>query len=203
MYSNGTKGRTFSFCPYCYANPPFKGMPAVGGCDTCMHPTCAHSMNSLGVCACDECDRGVLVLDATSGPKKWKLGCNHCDVIINIFNKATKVTVHNNKQCDECQAQLLTVVYRSDVTKFKDGDEKTGCLFCTPEFIPLVEKHRAVASKPMSVNSSRGGRGGRQNGNGPVAAGPPGRGGGVSNRGNRGRGGPPRDKMAELAAYFV
>lgn len=155
-------------------------------------------MNALGVCACDECERGVLVLDATSGPKKWKLGCNQCDVIINIFNKATKVTVHDTKKCDECQAQLLTVVYRSDVTKFKDGDEKTGCLFCTPEFIPLVEKHRAVASKPMSANSSRPMRG-RANGTG--ADGGSGRGGGTSNRSNRGR--PTKDKMAQLAAYFV
>lgn len=198
VFSSGTKGRSYSFCPYCYVNPPFKGMPAVAGCNACTHPTCPHSMNALGVCACDECERGVLVLDATSGPKKWKLGCNSCDVIINIFNKATKVTVHDSKQCDECQAQLLTVVYRSDVTKFKDGDEKTGCLFCTPDFIPLVEKHRAVASRPMGMHSGRPTRG-RTNGTG-VAVGT-GRGGTASNRGNRGR--PARDKMAELAAYFV
>lgn len=162
-----------------------------------MHPTCSNSMNALGVSVCDECDRGVLVLDATSAPKKWKLGCNSCDVIINIFNKASKVTVNENKQCDECQAQLVTVVYKADQSKFKDNaEEKTGCLFCNADFIPLVEKHRAVSTKPIQTTSTRGGRGrgGVSVGNGPSR-------GGASNRGNRGR--PPKDKMAALAAYFV
>lgn len=198
-FSSGLKGRSYPFCPYCYANPPFKGMPHNSGCNSCTHPTCAYSMNMLGVCACDECDRGVLVLDSTSAPKKWKLCCNQCDVIVNIFNKASKVTVHENKQCDECQAQLVTVVYKSDTTKFKDNaEEKTGCLFCTSEFIPLVEKHRAVSSRPIQANSSSV-RGGRGRGNATVASGTTR--GGSSNRGNRGR--PPKDKMAQLAAYFV
>ncbi|XP_055302573.1 DNA topoisomerase 3-beta isoform X2 [Sitodiplosis mosellana] len=197
-FSSGTKGRSYPLCPYCYANPPFKGMPNNAGCNSCMHPTCPNSMNMLGVSVCDECDRGILVLDCTSAPKKWKLGCNSCDVIINIFNKASKVTVNDNKQCDECQAQLVTVVYKVDQTKFKDNaEEKTGCLFCSPDFIPLVEKHRAVATKPIQTNSTRGGRG-RGNvsvGNGTAR-------GGGSNRGG-GRGRPPKDKMAQLAAYFV
>lgn len=155
-------------------------------------------MNKNGVSVCDECDRGVLVLDLVSAPRKWKLGCNSCDVIINIFNKASKVTVNDQKQCEECQAQLVTVVYKADQSKFKDNaEEKTGCLFCSPDFIPLVEKHRAVATKPIQTNSTRGGRG-RGNvsvGNGPAR-------GGGSSRGGRGRG-PPKDKMAQLAAYFV
>lgn len=54
----------------------------------------------LGVSNCDECDRGVLVLDCTSGPKKWKLGCNVCDVIVNIFKGAAKVTVNESKSID-------------------------------------------------------------------------------------------------------
>lgn len=199
VFSSGSKGRSYPMCPYCYVNPPFKGMPNNAGCNTCMHPTCAHSMNMLGVCVCDECDRGILVLDCTSAPKKWKLGCNSCDVIINIFNKASKVTVNDNKQCDECQAQLMTVVYKADQTKFKDNaEEKTGCLFCDPAFVPLVEKHRAVATKPVQANATRGGRG--RGGAVTVGSGPS-RGGSASNRGNRGR--PPKDKMAQLAAYFV
>lgn len=198
-FSSGTKGRSYPLCPYCYANPPFKGMPNMGGCNTCMHPTCANSMNLLGVSVCDECERGVLVLDATSAPKKWKLCCNSCDVIINIFNKASKVTVNDTRQCDECQAQLVTVVYKADLSKFKDNaEEKTGCLFCCPDFIPLVEKHRAVATKPIQTNSVRGGRG---RGGASVAIGNGPSRGGASNRGNRGR--PPKDKMAQLDAYFV
>lgn len=195
-FSSGTKGRSYPLCPYCYTNPPFKGMPNMAGCNSCMHPTCPNSMNALGVSVCDECDRGVLVLDATSAPKKWKLCCNSCDVIINIFNKASKVTINDTRQCDECQAQLVTVVYKADLTKFKDNaEEKTGCLFCCADFIPLVEKHRAVATKPIQMNSVRGGRGrGGAVANGPLR-------GGASNRGNRGR--PPKDKMAQLDAYFV
>lgn len=103
--------------------------------------------------------------------------------------------------CEECDAQLVNVVYKSDQTKFKDGsDEKSGCVFCSPDFMPLVEKHRAIATRPAQL-SIRGGRGGR--GIAPMAAtrgGLPGA-GGNSGRGNRGR--PPKDKMAQLAAYFV
>lgn len=178
-------------------------MPNNSGCNSCTHPTCPNSLTMLGVSVCGECDRGILVLDCTSAPKKWKLGCNVCDVIINIFNKATKVTVNESKQCDECQAQLVTVVYKSDVSKFKDGsEEKTGCLFCTAEFIPLVEKHRAVTTRPVQI-STRGGRGGGRGGTVPSGASTRGglatsAGGGRSNRGR-----PPKDKMAQLAAYFV
>lgn len=195
-FSSGTKGRSYPLCPYCFVNPPFKGMPNNAGCNSCMHPTCPNSMNMLGVCACDECDRGILVLDCTSAPKKWKLGCNSCDVIINIFNKASKVTVNDNKQCEECQAQLVTVVYKADQTKFKDNaEEKTGCLYCCPDFVPLVEKHRAVTTRPVQISSA--GRGGGR-GRGSITIGT----GGSSNRGGS-RGRPPRDKMAALAAYFV
>ena len=92
-FSSGTKGRSYPFCPYCYNHAPFKDMPKNAGCNSCTHPTCANSMMALGVSSCSECENGVLVLDNTSAPKKWKLGCNSCDVIINIFKGATKVSV--------------------------------------------------------------------------------------------------------------
>lgn len=56
----------------------------------------------------------------------------------------------------------------------------SGCVFCTPAFVPLVEKHRAVASKPVVT-----------------------RGRGHAKSRNRGKPKPPKDKMAQLAAYFV
>lgn len=84
-------------CPFCYNNAPFKGMPSGSGCNSCTHPTCPNSLTLLGVSNCDECDRGILVLDCTSAPKKYKLGCNVCDVIINIFKGASKVTVLESK----------------------------------------------------------------------------------------------------------
>lgn len=96
-FSSGTKGKSFPMCPFCYNNAPFKGMPNNPGCNSCTHPTCPNSLTILGVSNCDECDRGILVLDCTSAPKKWKLGCNSCDVIVNIFKGAAKVSVIEGK----------------------------------------------------------------------------------------------------------
>lgn len=62
-----------------------------------------------------------------------------------------------------------------------DAAIMTGCVFCLPEFTALVEKHRAV-SRPAGSRAPRG-RGGKGR--------------------NRGRPRAPRDKMAQLAAYFV
>lgn len=104
-----------------------------------------------------------------------------------------------NKTCDECESQLVNVIYRADATKFKDGsDEKLGCVFCTAEFMPLVEKHRAVSSRPAHA-SARGGRGGGRGGGAAVAIGN-GRGGGRGG-GAGGRGPPIKDKMQLLALH--
>lgn len=62
-WSNGNKGRSFPFCPYCYNNPPFPDMTRGLGCNNCTHPTCQHSLSNLGVSSCIECERGILVLD--------------------------------------------------------------------------------------------------------------------------------------------
>lgn len=91
-FTTGTKGRSYPFCPYCYNHPPFRDMPKNAGCNSCTHPTCSHSLNTLGISSCVECEQGVLVLDCTLAPS-WKIGCNRCDVIINCFKGATKITV--------------------------------------------------------------------------------------------------------------
>lgn len=185
-WSNGAKGKSYTLCPYCYNHPPFRDMAKNSGCNSCPHSTCAHSLSSLGVSSCIECDRGVLVLDCTMSPKSWKLVCNFCDVIINCFDDAVKVTAEADS-CEECGAQQVTAIYKSEKTPFKDDvTEKKGCIFCFPDFVPLVEKHKAV--------EMRRGQGGR------------GRGRSVRGRGGksgRGRNKPPKDKMAQLAAYFV
>ncbi|XP_011176901.2 DNA topoisomerase 3-beta [Zeugodacus cucurbitae] len=193
-FTTGAKGRSYPFCPYCYNHPPFRDMPKNGGCNSCTHPTCPHSLNTLGISSCVECEHGILVLDCTLAPS-WKLGCNRCDVIINCFKGATKVAVEEQK-CTECGAQLVNVVYKSDKTKFKDSsEEKSGCVFCSNDFAHLVEKHRAVASRPVNVRvgGRGGGRGGAKGGRGGAG------GGGRGGRGPR----QPKDKMAQLAAYFV
>ncbi|XP_066597941.1 DNA topoisomerase 3-beta-1 [Prorops nasuta] len=178
-WSTGAKGKSYTFCPYCFNNPPFRDMKrGINGCNSCTHPTCPHGLNSNGVCSCLECDTGILVLDASAAPK-WKLGCNRCDVIIHFFENAHKVTV-DTEVC-ECGAQLVAVEYKQDKSKLpNEATDMTGCVFCTPAFVPLVEKHRAVASKPVAARG-RGNTKGR----------------------SRGKPRPPKDKMAQLAAYFV
>lgn len=148
-WSNGNKGRSYSLCPYCYNYPPFKEMQRYSGCNNCAHPTCQHSLASLGVCNCVECDRGVLVLDATAAPKNWKLGCNNnsCDVIINCFDDAIKVSVED-KICESCESQMVTAVYKSDKTPFFDlASEKTACVFCSADFKPLVSRNSYFVKK--------------------------------------------------------
>lgn len=154
------------------------------GCNLCTHPTCQYSFNNNGVCNCVECEPGVLVLDPSSGPK-WKLGCTVCDTIINLFDDAQKLTVCQ-ETCD-CGAQLVNVEFKKEKTKLPNNQtEMKGCVFCCADFSKLVNRPKsAVHAKP-----SRQFRGGKSAVN---------RGGG---RG-RGRGGKPRDKMSQLAAYFV
>ncbi|KAL1129839.1 hypothetical protein AAG570_012783 [Ranatra chinensis] len=179
-WSTGARGKSYPLCPYCFNHPPFRDMKKGLGCNSCPHPNCAHSFTNNGISACVECDCGILVLDPASGPK-WKMGCNRCDVIIHLFEDAQKVTVHENV-CD-CGAQVVSVEYKPEKTKLpNEATEMHGCVFCCDEFSLLVERHRAVASRPASINKSSRGRG----------------------RG-RAKGKPrqPKDKMAQLAAYFV
>lgn len=68
--------------------------------------------------------------------------------------------------------------------------EHTGCLFCDPVLVPLVEMKLGRHVRPVH----RAGGGDRGRGGGRA-----GRGG----RGGRGSRGKPKDKMAQLASYFV
>ncbi|KAK5643331.1 hypothetical protein RI129_007176 [Pyrocoelia pectoralis] len=163
-WSSGAKGKSYTFCPYCFNYPPFRDMKKGFGCNTCTHPTCPHSLNTNGVSNCVECDGGVLVLDLSSAPK-WKL----------VY--AGKVCVQDDT-CD-CGSQLVSVEYKEDKTKLPNNlTEFTGCIFCSKELFNLVEKHKAVATRRYASKPSSRGRGKRK----PR---------------------PPKDKMSQLAAYFV
>ncbi|XP_061166711.1 DNA topoisomerase 3-beta-1-like [Saccostrea echinata] len=183
LWTTGAKGKSFPLCPYCYNNPPFPDMRKQFGCNQCTHPTCQHALAQHGVCECVECETGILVLDPTSGPK-WRMACNKCQVVINIFENAHKVSV-SEEICDDCGAHIVDVDFNKDKTPLPSKETKhSGCVFCDSILKNLVEKHHAIMRRRRPGGGRGRGRGGRGRG--------------------RGRGRPkPKDKMAQLAAYFV
>ncbi|XP_030647243.1 DNA topoisomerase 3-beta-1 [Chanos chanos] len=188
LWTSGSRGKSYPLCPYCFSHPPFRDMRKGMGCNECTHPSCQHSLNSLGIGQCVECESGVLVFDPTSGPK-WRMACNKCNVLVHFFEHAHKVQV-STESCDTCEASLVAVDFNKARSPLPDGEtQHTGCVFCSPVFQDLVELKHAAMRHPMH----RGGgarRGGRGRGRG---------------RRPGGRGNPkkPKDKMAALAAYFV
>ena len=107
-----------------------------------------------------------------------------------LFENAQKVSV-STECCSECDAQLMKVEYKEGKSKLNDEKlEAVGCIFCDQELSQLVEKHHAVLMKRRAQGGSRGRGGGR------------GRGRGRGGRGGRGSKAP-KDKMSQLAAYFV
>uniref|UniRef100_A0A671RCG6 DNA topoisomerase n=2 Tax=Sinocyclocheilus anshuiensis TaxID=1608454 RepID=A0A671RCG6_9TELE len=187
LWTSGSRGKSYPVCPYCFSNPPFRDMKKGMGCNECTHPSCQHSLNSLGIGQCVECETGVLVFDPTSGPK-WRMACNKCNVVVHFFEHAHKVQVSQDS-CDSCEASLVIVDFNKTRSPLPDGEtQHTGCVFCDPVFQDLVELKHATMRHPM--HRAGGARRGRGKGRGrrPV-----------------GRGNPkkPKDKMAALAAYFV
>ncbi|KAM7300249.1 hypothetical protein ISCGN_020813 [Ixodes scapularis] len=177
--------QSFIFCPYCYNHPPFRDTGHQIGCNSCTHPTCPHSMMANGISVCPECTSGVLVLDPASAPK-WKIGCNRCDVIVQLCEDARKVSVED-EQCEECGSQVISVEYKLEKTKLPGAQtEAAGCIFCDVTLSCLVERHQAL--RPRNNYRRTGGAGGP---------------GGARGRGRGRRRGKPKDKMAQLAAYFV
>ncbi|KAA8579166.1 hypothetical protein FQN60_007299 [Etheostoma spectabile] len=181
LWTSGARGKSYPLCPYCFSNPPFRDMKKGMGCNECTHPSCQHSLNSLGIGQCVECDSGVLVLDPISGPK-WRMACNKCNVVVHFFEHAHRVQVAQ-ESCDACDASLVAVDFNKTRTPLPAGEtQHTGCVFCDLVFQDLVElKHATMRHR--GGGARRGGRG--------------------RGRGRRGNPKKPKDKMAALAAYFV
>ncbi|XP_054629271.1 DNA topoisomerase 3-beta-1 isoform X3 [Dunckerocampus dactyliophorus] len=183
LWTSGARGKSYPLCPYCFSKPPFRDMKKNVGCNECTHPSCQHSLNALGIGQCVECDSGVLVLDPTSGPK-WKMSCNRCNVVVHFFEHAHRVQVAQGS-CNACEASLVTVDFNKARTPLPAGEtQHNGCVFCDPVFQDLVEIKHATMRHPMH----RGGGARRGRGRG---------------KGRRGLPKKPKDKMDELAAYFV
>eukprot|EP00271_Cylindrocystis_brebissonii_P005978 TRINITY_DN1845_c0_g1_i9.p1 TRINITY_DN1845_c0_g1~~TRINITY_DN1845_c0_g1_i9.p1 ORF type:complete len:630 (+),score=80.22 TRINITY_DN1845_c0_g1_i9:2116-4005(+) len=176
---SGPDGKTYPLCPYCYNHPPFEaagslpvGVGAKGSgmpCTFCLHPTCPHSLLSMGVCACPECD-GTLVLDPISGPK-WRLDCNRCNCLVYFRSKPMRVATTEEK-CEECGSTVLLVEYgKKGETPLKDGETvHRGCVLCDEVLLSLVEmKHGKAFFRRPGGSRGRGrgrGRGGRGRGRG-------------------------------------
>lgn len=184
LWSTGSKGKSTPVCPYCYNHPPFQEMRKGMGCNQCTHPTCPHSEEALGVADCTECEKGSLVLDPTSAPK-WRIACNCCNMLIHICDGAFRISV-SDKECS-CGSALLDVDFNKSSSPLPGSKtQHQGCIFCDSVLTPLVSMQHAASRHPMY----RGGRGRAV------------RGKGRGRRRGRGRG-QPKDKMSQLAAYFV
>nr|CDS23493.1 DNA topoisomerase 3 beta 1 [Echinococcus granulosus] len=181
LWTQGAKGKSMVFCPYCYINPPFPGQRRNTGCANCLHPTCTFSLAVNGVDACTECSQGTLVLDDAHAPK-FRLCCNQCDAII-LFSEAVKSASVRQATCEECTARHLSL--QIDTSKLKSGDSSipakfTGCVFCSDEMCKLLSARKAANPTATASNTTSNGRGGASRGRGS-------RGSRRGERGGRGR----------------
>nr|VZI46928.1 unnamed protein product [Spirometra erinaceieuropaei] len=144
LWTQGLKGKTMVFCPYCYMNPPFRGMWRQVGCANCLHPSCPQSPAVNAVDACSDCSQGVLVLDDSHSPR-YRLLCNRCDVLV-IFSDRVKHASVLSKTCEQCTARHLSL--RIDSSKAGDDlpAKFTGCVFCAEEIFKLFQVIKAAAS---------------------------------------------------------
>ncbi|GFY93088.1 DNA topoisomerase, type IA, core [Actinidia rufa] len=171
----GPKGKTFSFCPYCYNSPPFEGIDTLFGaskaggsgklrkgagmpCFLCPHPTCPHSVIVQGVCACPECN-GTLVLDPVSAPK-WRLYCNTCNCLVFLSEGAHRIST-TKEQCSECDSTIIEVHFNKKTTPLKDGATlHIRCILCDELLHSLVEmKHGKYFSRRMGGKGRMRGKG--------------------------------------------
>jgi len=119
--STGSNGKNYVMCPYCYNHPPFAGMVPGTGCNGCKHPDCQHSLATLGVSSCDDCESGILVLDPASAPN-WKLACNNnkCSTVVMLFQHAHRIVVSEDL-CEFCDRFIIDVDFHKEKSPFEDG----------------------------------------------------------------------------------
>lgn len=180
--------RSYPFCPNCYNNPPFENMKKANGCNDCPHETCEHSMANNTIMHCTFCTHnGRLVLDTGSGPKKYYVACNRCPAMYQGLDKAIKVKVKTNEECEKCKAKLVFAEFKPDAGKTLDDKTKfKECIFCGPtlgKMMHLRGGHRKPGEGGDDDTAGQGNFRGRRGG---------GR-GGRSSRGSSGPGRPAKD----------
>ncbi|VDD75726.1 unnamed protein product [Mesocestoides corti] len=166
LWTQGVKGKSMIFCPYCYTNPPFPGQWRNVGCANCLHPSCQYSLAVNGVDACTECAKGTLVLDDAHAPK-YRLCCNRCDAIV-TFSDTVKSASIRKATCEQCTARHLTLQIDTTKVKAEVPSKFTGCVFCSEETCRLLSARKATTAAPQAARGrgSRGGRGGDRRGGG-------------------------------------
>ena len=214
LYCNGgVSGKSFVFCPFCYNNAPFAGMPKLSGCNNCTNSLCELSVLRNAIGQCKSCRlNGKLVPDPGCGPPKFRIRCNQCLFMLEGKEDATRIDVESDV-CVVCDSKFISLTRKSD------GAVTRGCVFCTrevadkfverigarfqnmqisdkpkrdPNFVPPVKTPAAKQAgdiKPAKYDPARdpnADEGGRRGGR--SAGGFRGRGRGRGRRGGRGRG---------------
>lgn len=168
LFSLGSDATAYPLCPYCYQNPPFEGIKTGMGCNACPHPTCTFALPQQGVCPCQECESGTLVLDS-SAPPRWKLCCNRCNAIVKLPQaKSTfpvwqaespawmitlgrdcgRVDVTTTRElCEVCGATELCLQFPKELNPLAPGEsEYRGCVLCDEKLNALAELKYVVSS---------------------------------------------------------
>ncbi len=149
------------------------------GCNSCLHPSCKHSLIQNGICQCPgtsgnegiPCE-GMLVLDVNSKPN-WKLGCNQCNTLIRFKADIHNITPQVRKDCSECGVKLMNFEFNKLKSPLPNGETSySGCIVCDDFLNGLSD---IVAGRSMNIQVLRqlrqrraaaGGRGKRGRGRG-------------------------------------
>ena len=133
------------------------------GCWDCLHPSCPHSLRTVGVLSCpDEECYGTVCLDKTSaGKKQWKLNCNRCNFQIQLFKKDQCVSITvSQDECEECDSRLLDVKFNPEKTPLEDkATHRCACIVCDDVFNTLVMETTKDTRTAGFMNTRKKGKG--------------------------------------------
>jgi len=192
LYSLGNKdgslGKTFPLCPYCYSHPPsFATEPETEesaattsatldkmGCNACRHPTCLHSgaYNSMLECPGVDADNtscaGSLVLDINSKPN-WRLACNQpsCNILLRFHAEIHDITPQRSSFCPQCGLRLARFDFNKTKTPLPDGlTTYIGCLVCSDVLNGISEITQGATRNLQLMRAERQKRAARGGGSG-------------------------------------
>lgn len=129
-------GKAYTFCPYCYTNPPFPNLAGAMKCIDCpvnVRMKGSRGENMVGMCYKDNCN-GVLYLQSSefSGVMK-ALACSKCDLLEPLSEDKVSKTAKLSpaKECDKCGWYQVSVQVKEPSTTL------SGCLGCDNDLLAL------------------------------------------------------------------